>query len=140
MKYSLVQHLHGRERTVYKGVTVKLIRLAVQWLVLIVPWEEQLGARPITEEKKLEAKRISDQARGLSMLHLVHDHPPGVVNTSYQHLYQGVRQAEELWGKVIRMLLGNGSIRLIIEEATRRPAGEVHLLVESEEGHDRTGT
>ena len=54
-RYSLVQNMNKEERTSYKGVTVKHIRVAIQRLVVILPQEEQENIRPITQEETMAA-------------------------------------------------------------------------------------
>ena len=61
VKYSLIQHLPEKERSSYKGVTVKYIRVAVQRLVLIVPVEEQEDFQGISEEDIKKVNSLSSQ-------------------------------------------------------------------------------
>ena len=56
VRYSLVQHIYGKERDKYTGVTAKYIRLAIQRLVLILPVEEQQSIPEISEEEVEKAK------------------------------------------------------------------------------------
>ena len=57
VRYSLVQHMRGKDRLSYKGVTIKYIRVAVQRLVLILPVEEQEDIKPISNEEILRAEK-----------------------------------------------------------------------------------
>ena len=50
VRYCLVQNMTKVEKTSYKGVTVKHIRLFIQQLVVLLPQEEQKNIRPIIQK------------------------------------------------------------------------------------------
>ena len=56
VRYSLVQHIYGKDRDKYSGVTAKYIRLAIQRLVLILPVEEQQSIPEISDTEVEKAK------------------------------------------------------------------------------------
>ena len=62
VRYSLVQHMSGKDRLSYKGITVKYIRVAVQRLIIIMPVEEQVDMKTITEEEKQKAQQEVNKA------------------------------------------------------------------------------
>ena len=55
VRYRLVQNMTKVEKTSYKGVTVKHIRLSIQQLVVLLPQEEQKNIRPITQGETMAA-------------------------------------------------------------------------------------
>ena len=58
VRYSLIQHLAEKEKMVYKGVTKKYIRVAIQRLVLILPVEEQVDLKAVGADEVAEAEEI----------------------------------------------------------------------------------
>ena len=58
VRYSLVQHLTEREKLIYKGVTKKYIRVAIQRLVLILPVEEQSNIDVVDADEEARAEEL----------------------------------------------------------------------------------
>ena len=57
VRYSLVQHMSGKDRLSYKGLTVKYIRVAIQRLLIILPVEEQVDMKTIRKEEMQKAQQ-----------------------------------------------------------------------------------
>ena len=102
VKYSLVQHLYGKNREEYKGVTTKMIRLAIQRLVMIVPLEEQTIKIPISKEEEDEAKEIAKKAAGFTHPSFNEDETPApkTVNKSIKMLLKAKGEFDEFWSEV----------------------------------------
>ena len=58
VRYSLIQHLTKKEKLIYKGVTKKYIRVAIQRLVLILPVEEQIDIDAVDPDEEAMAEEI----------------------------------------------------------------------------------
>ena len=81
VRYSLVQNMPKKERDSYKGVTVKYIRVAIQRLVVILPQEEQINIRPITEEETMASFKETAEQKG--------DHDHRVLKTMTRNVKSG---------------------------------------------------
>ena len=104
VRYSLIQHLSPKERLQYKGVTRKLIRVAVQRLVLIVPVEEQVKPIKISEEDKSEASRLSEKAADLNSnlnVNLVCEHNNSDLESSgVKKMLQNKGEFDQIWSGI----------------------------------------
>ena len=58
VRYSLIQHLTEKEKLIYKGVTKKYIRVAIQRLVLILPVEEQMDIEAVDSDEEAMAEEL----------------------------------------------------------------------------------
>ena len=58
VRYSLIQHLTEKEKLIYKGVTKKYIRVAIQRLVLILPVEEQTDIDAVDSDEEAMAEEL----------------------------------------------------------------------------------
>ena len=82
VRYSLVQHIYGKDREQFKGVTAKYIRLAIQRLVLILPVEEQQSIPEVSEKEVEKAKEACGVKEVDNLEAAVHAAPHNIVMRS----------------------------------------------------------